>query len=190
MYFKVKQKRQISRNISTPSEVLRPTDLSESQKRSAKGLHLKEDDSAFPIWKLGWAIPAGVWASSTVSRTSKWSTWSFSGYLPVAGQNSTLYPTQQIQTPWLKRAQLFDRAESNSLTEQSQTPRQSRVKFPDTIVKSLTEQSWDPNLLHICERAMSRAKKGQQKVPILKKTIGLCPSRSYYSMMQVFFFCP
>ena len=27
---------------------------------------------------------------------------------------------------------------------------------------------------------MPRANKGQQKVPILKKTTGLCPSRSYY----------
>ena len=29
--------------------------------------------------------------------------------------------------------------------------------------------------------ALSRAKKGQQKVPTLKKTTGLCPSRCYYS---------
>ena len=29
---------------------------------------------------------------------------------------------------------------------------------------------------------MPRAKKGQQKVPTLMKTTGLCPSRSYYSM--------
>ena len=28
--------------------------------------------------------------------------------------------------------------------------------------------------------AMPRGKKGEQKVPILKKAIGLCPSRSYY----------
>ena len=34
----------------------------------------------------------------------------------------------------------------------------------------------------ICARAMPGAKKGQQKVPILKKTTGLCPSRSYYSI--------
>ena len=33
-----------------------------------------------------------------------------------------------------------------------------------------------------CACAMPRAKKGLQKVPILNKTIGLCPSRSYYSM--------
>ena len=31
---------------------------------------------------------------------------------------------------------------------------------------------------------MPRANKGQQKVPILKKTTGLCPSRSYYLMAQ------
>ena len=41
-----------------------------------------------------------------------------------------------------------------------------------------------PSLLltppNICACAMPRAKKGQQKVPILKKTTGLCPSRSYY----------
>ena len=30
---------------------------------------------------------------------------------------------------------------------------------------------------------MPRAKKGQQNVPILKKTTGLCPSGSYYSMI-------
>ena len=29
---------------------------------------------------------------------------------------------------------------------------------------------------------MPRARKGQQKVTVLKKTTGLCPSRSYYSM--------
>ena len=33
-----------------------------------------------------------------------------------------------------------------------------------------------------CACAMPRAKKDQQKVPILKKTTVLCPSRSYYSM--------
>ena len=32
---------------------------------------------------------------------------------------------------------------------------------------------------YICACAMPRAQKGQQKVPILKKTTGLCPSRSY-----------
>ena len=31
---------------------------------------------------------------------------------------------------------------------------------------------------------MLRAKKGQQTVPILKKTAGLCPSRSYYSLIR------
>ena len=35
-----------------------------------------------------------------------------------------------------------------------------------------------PTDIYSC--AMRRAKKGQQKVPILKKTTGLCPSRSYY----------
>ena len=37
----------------------------------------------------------------------------------------------------------------------------------------------------MCACAMPRAKKGQQKVPILKKTTGLCLSRSYYSMYAV-----
>ena len=37
----------------------------------------------------------------------------------------------------------------------------------------------------ICTRAMPRAKQDQQKVSTLKKTIGLCPSRSYYSMYGV-----
>ena len=32
-------------------------------------------------------------------------------------------------------------------------------------------------------RAMSRAKEGKQQVPILKKTTGLCHSRSYYPMI-------
>ena len=36
-----------------------------------------------------------------------------------------------------------------------------------------------PTEIHAC--AMPRAKKDQKKVPILKKTTGLCPSRSYYS---------
>ena len=35
----------------------------------------------------------------------------------------------------------------------------------------------------ICAHAMPRAKKGQQNVPILKKTTGLCPSGSYYAMI-------
>ena len=35
---------------------------------------------------------------------------------------------------------------------------------------------------HIC--TMPRAKKGQQKVPTLKKTTGLYPSRCYYSMIH------
>ena len=42
-----------------------------------------------------------------------------------------------------------------------------------------------PPLLHkpteICTRVMPRARKGQQKALILKKTTELCPSRSYYS---------
>ena len=32
---------------------------------------------------------------------------------------------------------------------------------------------------------MPRAKKGQEKVLILKKTTGLCPSRSYYSIIYL-----
>ena len=36
----------------------------------------------------------------------------------------------------------------------------------------------------MCACAMPRAKKGQQKVPILKKTIVICLSWSYYSMGQ------
>ena len=31
---------------------------------------------------------------------------------------------------------------------------------------------------------MPRTKKGEQTAPILKKTIGLCPSRSYYSVQN------
>ena len=34
-----------------------------------------------------------------------------------------------------------------------------------------------------CACAMQRAKKIQQKIPTLKKTTGLCPYRSYYSML-------
>ena len=33
---------------------------------------------------------------------------------------------------------------------------------------------------------MPRAKKGQQKVPILKKTTGHCPSKSYYSIVCLY----
>ena len=36
----------------------------------------------------------------------------------------------------------------------------------------------------ICACAMPRTKKGEQTAPILKKTIGLCPSRSYYSVQN------
>ena len=32
---------------------------------------------------------------------------------------------------------------------------------------------------------MLRAHKGQQKVPILKKTTGLCSSRSFYSLVEI-----
>ena len=42
-------------------------------------------------------------------------------------------------------------------------------------------QKYPPLLLnYICARAMQRAKKGQLKIPFLKKSTGLCPSRSYY----------
>ena len=40
-----------------------------------------------------------------------------------------------------------------------------------------------PKPLFICACAMPRAKTGQQKVPILKRTTGIYPSRSYYSML-------
>ena len=36
----------------------------------------------------------------------------------------------------------------------------------------------------IGSRAMPRAKKGQQKFPVLKKTTGLCHSFRYYSMIS------
>ena len=39
-----------------------------------------------------------------------------------------------------------------------------------------------PKPTEICAHAMPRTTKGQQKVPILKHTTGLCPSRSYNSM--------
>ena len=46
-----------------------------------------------------------------------------------------------------------------------------------------------PSLLltppNICACAVPRAKNGQQKVPILKKRTGLCPSRSHYYVLSV-----
>ena len=48
--------------------------------------------------------------------------------------------------------------------------------------KDKSTEIFPPVLLKATDIAMLRAQKGQQKVPNLKKTAGLCPFRNYYSM--------